>query len=58
MSQRHGALAASVVAPGMLRVSAPAAPALAPPTYYMLFVLNDQGVPSVARFIQVKLGPQ
>jgi hypothetical protein len=54
MSQRHVPLSATVGAPGTLHVQAPAAPELAPPTYYMLFVLNAQGVPSVAKFIQLK----
>jgi hypothetical protein len=26
---------------------------LCPPGYYMLFLLNDRGVPSVARMVQV-----
>jgi hypothetical protein len=56
MSQRNVPLAATAGPPGTLTVSAPTAPALAPPTYYMLFVLNDQGVPSVAKFIRLKLG--
>ena len=43
MSQRHVPLAATVQSAGTLTVSAPAAPELAPPTYYMLFVLNDAG---------------
>ena len=55
MSQRHVPLAATVQSPGNLTVTAPAAPELAPPTYYMLFVLNDSGVPSVAKFIRLKL---
>ncbi|MDH3253521.1 MAG: DUF1929 domain-containing protein [Acidobacteriota bacterium] len=29
---------------------------LAPPGYYMLFVLNDKGVPSVAQIIRINLG--
>ena len=58
MSQRHVPLAATVGPAGTLTVDAPAAPALAPPTYYMLFVLNDQGVPSVAKFIRLKLGAE
>jgi Domain of unknown function (DUF1929) len=37
-------------------VTAPATPQLAPPTYYMLFVLNDNGVPSVAKFLRLKFG--
>jgi hypothetical protein len=56
MSQRHVPLAATAGPAGTLTIDAPAAPELAPPTYYMLFVLNDQGVPSVARFIRLKLG--
>ena len=55
MSQRHVPLAATVQTAGTLSVSAPAVPELAPPTYYMLFVLNDAGVPSVAKFIRLKL---
>ena len=55
MSQRHVPLDVTVQSPGSLSVDAPAAPELAPPTYYMLFVLNDQGVPSVAKFIRLKL---
>jgi galactose oxidase-like protein len=34
-----------------LRVSAPAHPGLALPGYYMLFVLNDEGVPSEAKLV-------
>jgi concanavalin A-like lectin/glucanase superfamily protein/galactose oxidase-like protein/Big-like domain-containing protein len=35
-----------------LSVDAPATEALAPPGYYMLFVLNQAGVPSVARLVR------
>jgi hypothetical protein len=56
MSQRNVPLEVSVESPGTLTVHAPAAPELAPPSFYMLFVLNDQGVPSVAKFIRLKLG--
>ena len=28
-----------------------------PPGYYMLFILNDQGVPSVAEFVQLTTPP-
>ncbi len=38
---------------GTLIVSAPANANLAPPGYYMLFILNGNGVPSVARFVQL-----
>jgi galactose oxidase len=37
-----------------LSITAPATNRLAPPGYYMLFILNDRGVPSVAKI--VKLG--
>ena len=36
-----------------LRIAAPAGPELAPPGYYMLFLLSDEGVPSVARFVRL-----
>jgi hypothetical protein len=36
-----------------LNVSAPANAALAPPGYYMLFILNDKGVPSVASMVRL-----
>jgi hypothetical protein len=38
---------------GALTVTAPAHPNLAPPGHYMLFVLNGQGVPSVAKVIRL-----
>ena len=38
---------------GSLSINAPADPALAPPGYYMLFVLNAQGVPSVASMVKI-----
>jgi galactose oxidase len=37
---------------GMLTLSLPT-PTIVPPGYYMLFVLNYLGVPSVASFVQV-----
>jgi hypothetical protein len=39
-----------------LLVRAPAAPGLAIPGYYMLFVLNDEGVPSVASLVHLDGG--
>jgi hypothetical protein len=36
-----------------LLVQAPANPGLAVPSYYMLFTVNDMGVPSVAKLIQL-----
>ena len=38
---------------GGLTVSAPASGTIAPPGFYMLFVLDSNGVPSVARMVQV-----
>jgi hypothetical protein len=38
---------------GALTVTAPANGNLAPPGYYMVFILNGNGVPSVAKIIQV-----
>lgn len=39
--------------PNVLNATAPANANIAPPGYYMLFVVDDQGVPSVASMIQV-----
>jgi hypothetical protein len=36
-----------------LTVSGPPDARIAPPGYYMLFLLNSQGVPSIARFVQI-----
>jgi hypothetical protein len=41
--------------PGALTLQAPASAAIAPPGYYMLFLLNSAGVPSVASFIRIPL---
>jgi hypothetical protein len=38
---------------GSLTVQAPANGAIAPPGYYMLFIVNQQGVPSVAPIVRV-----
>jgi Domain of unknown function (DUF1929)/Fibronectin type III domain/Glyoxal oxidase N-terminus len=40
-----------------LTVQAPSAPQLAPPGYYMLFILNNKGVPSVASMVQLRQTP-
>ena len=37
---------------GTLNIQAPANGNLAPPGYYMLFILNSNGVPSIARFVR------
>jgi hypothetical protein len=38
---------------GGLNVTAPANANLAPPGYYMLFIVNSAGVPSIAPFLQI-----
>ncbi len=52
-TQLFNRLALSATA-GTLRVTAPARATLAPPGYYMLFILNAAGVPSVAAIILVQ----
>jgi Domain of unknown function (DUF1929)/Fibronectin type III domain/Glyoxal oxidase N-terminus len=42
---------------GSLSVQAPASRELAPPGYYMLFILDNKGVPSVASMIQLSAAP-
>ena len=37
-----------------LTVQAPADANVAPPGYYMLFLISDMGVPSVAKYVRVK----
>jgi hypothetical protein len=39
---------------GLLNATAPADSKLAPPGYYLLFILNKAGVPSVAQFVLLK----
>lgn len=38
---------------GVLNITAPPNGAVAPPGYYMLFLINSSGVPSVAQFVQL-----
>ncbi len=42
---------------GGLNVTSPPNPALCPPGYYMLFVLSSNGVPSIARIVQIAQNP-
>ena len=56
MNQWINRLSFSQVAGG-LNVVAPSNANLAPPGHYMLFILNGNGVPSVAKIIQVTSGP-
>jgi lysophospholipase L1-like esterase len=43
--------------PGSLTVTAPASGAVSPPGHYMLFLVNGNGVPSLARIINVAGAP-
>jgi hypothetical protein len=52
-SQRFNALALTQGAGG-LSVTAPASGTLSPPGHYMLFVVDGNGVPSVARIVQIQ----
>ncbi|HKY31063.1 MAG TPA: galactose oxidase-like domain-containing protein [Candidatus Polarisedimenticolia bacterium] len=51
MEQRYVPLPFSQSGSGSLAVTAPFEPDVAPPGYYMLFLVNTSGVPSVARFV-------
>jgi len=42
---------------GSMTVTAPPSGNIAPPGYYMLFVLNSAGVPSIASFVQLAEAP-
>lgn len=42
---------------GVLNVVAPPNSNIAPPAYYLLFILNSSGVPSVARFVKLSSAP-
>jgi len=42
---------------GVLNVTGPPNGNIAPPGYYMLFVLNTAGVPSIAKFVQISTAP-
>jgi hypothetical protein len=52
MDQRLVALAFKVT-PGSLQATVPSNHSLAPPGYYLLFIVNAQGVPSVGRFVKL-----
>ncbi len=51
--QRYVELPFSVVGPGELEATAPAGGGAAPPGYYMLFIVDGDGVPSVASWLRV-----
>jgi hypothetical protein len=51
--QRYVGLRCSKQTPKILQCSVPSNKNLAPPGYYMLFVVNDDKVPSVAQFVHL-----
>jgi hypothetical protein len=52
MNQRHVELALSPK-PGGISVKAPPSARVAPLGYYLLFVINGSGVPSIARWVKI-----
>jgi hypothetical protein len=56
MDQRQVGLTFTVGS-GALTVTGPPSGNIAPPGYYMLFLINNAGVPSVAKFVQVSSAP-
>lgn len=56
MSQRINFLVSSPVAQGV-RVTTPTRPEDCPPGHYMLFLLNENGVPSEAKIVRIDLTP-
>ncbi len=53
MNQRYVELEAHEQGPGHLTVRAPRDAHVAPPGYYMLFLLSEAGVPSEAKFVHL-----
>ena len=51
--QRYVGLVIAASSGGSLTLEAPPTPFIAPPGYYMLFLLNGAGVPSVAQFVHL-----
>jgi len=51
--QRFMELSFTAAAAGVLKVQAPSSRFLAPPGNYLLFVIDSQGVPSVAKIVQI-----
>ncbi|HLS47187.1 MAG TPA: galactose oxidase-like domain-containing protein [Gemmatimonadales bacterium] len=52
-NQRMNRLVTSVAGPSTVSVTAPAGPTHAPPGHYMLFLVDANGVPSVAKIVQI-----
>ncbi|RIH92151.1 galactose oxidase-like domain-containing protein [Meiothermus granaticius] len=57
MGQLFNELQITARSGNQLTVVAPASGRLAPPGYYMLFVLNSSGVPSAAKMVKIGGGP-
>jgi Domain of unknown function (DUF1929) len=53
MDQRHVGLVISTRASNHLTVTSPPNSNLAPPGFYMLFIIDTAGVPSVAEFLHL-----
>jgi hypothetical protein len=53
MDQRHIGLVINTHGPNQLTVTSPPNRNLAPPGFYMLFIVNTAGVPSVAQFLHL-----
>jgi hypothetical protein len=53
MEQRHVGLAVTARTPDRVTVTSPPDGNLAPPGYYMLFVVDTAGVPSIATFLRL-----
>jgi len=58
MEQRLIGLSFSASAPRKLTATAPPNGFIAPPGYYMLFILDQAGVPSVAKFVHLTSTPK
>ena len=54
MDQRYVGLSFTA-ASGSLKVSGPPNSNIAPPGYYMLFLVNKSGTPSIASWVQVQV---
>jgi len=57
MEQRLVGLTYTASDPVTLTATAPPTGAIAPPGYYLLFILNQAGVPSVAKFVHLTSNP-
>ena len=53
MSQRHVPLSFIVGPGGRLRATVPSNPNVAPPGYYMLFIVDGDGVPAEGSFVHL-----